>query len=155
MCLLARVNLCSVTDEAKQYFVTMLLWLDSDQTHFDYSLFFFFWLWGRNYISGCGSFCVRRAKSKDPLCRTESWLWGIGLRMSCAQRSSPTLICWQWCTNTQSYNPPSVHISVRCTQNIVHTGDKHELSPSNVQIFLSSQNALLRDRFILFWSGNF
>lgn len=53
-CLLARVNLCSVTDEAKQYFVTMLLWLDSDQTHFDYSLFFFFltlmkelhlWVW--------------------------------------------------------------------------------------------------------------
>lgn len=25
-CLLARVNLCSVTDEAKQYFVTILLW---------------------------------------------------------------------------------------------------------------------------------
>lgn len=81
-CLLARVNLCSVTDEAKQYFVTMLLWLDSDQTHFDFSLFFFL-LWWNNYISGCGLVCVRRAKSKDPLCRTESWLWGIGLRMSC------------------------------------------------------------------------
>lgn len=41
-----------------------------------------------------------------------------------------------------SYNPPSVHISVMCTQNIMHSGDKHELSPSSVQIYFYSLKPL-------------
>lgn len=42
MRLLACVNLCSVADEAKQVFITMLPWLDSDQTRWHYCLSFFF-----------------------------------------------------------------------------------------------------------------
>lgn len=55
--------------------------------------------------------------------------------MSCAQRSSPTLICWQWCTDT----PTSVHISVSCTQDIMHIGDKHKLRLSSLAHLISSK----------------
>lgn len=45
MRLLACVNLCSVADEAKQVFITMLPWLDSDQTRWHYCLSFLLRLW--------------------------------------------------------------------------------------------------------------
>lgn len=100
MRLLAHVNLCSVADEANHDFITMSPWLDSDHTRWDYCWFFFgSLLIAEWHFLGVDQSEARGggAKSKDPFCGPESWLGGIGLRMSCAQR---TLMCWRRCKHS-------------------------------------------------------